>query len=118
MNRRPSRRIFLQSTAAVAVTAATCGSGFSLAAEAKPPKFRKAVKYGMIGEGKSIREKFDLIKSLGFEGVEVDAPGGLDKQEALAAAKGAGIQIHGVIDAVHWQTSLSDPDSAVREKGL
>ena len=118
MNRRPSRRTFLQSSTAIAIATAACESGFSLAAEAKPPKFRKAVKYGMIGEGKSIREKFDLIKSLGFEGVEVDAPGGLDKQEALTAANGAGIQIHGVIDAVHWQTRLSDPDAAVRERGL
>ena len=106
MNRRPSRRTFLHSTAAAAALSATA-SGFSLAAEAKPPKFRKAVKYGMIGEGKSIREKFDLIKSLGFEGVEVDAPGGrggLDKQETLDASKASGIVIHGVIDAVHWKT--------------
>ena len=117
MSRGPSRRTFLHhSAAALAVTA--FAGGVLRAAERKPAKFRKAVKYGMIGEGKSIREKFDLIKSLGFEGVEVDAPGGLDKQEALAAAKGAGIQIHGVIDAVHWQTRLSDPDAAVREKGL
>ena len=72
----------------------------------------------MIGEGKTIREKFELIKSIGFEGVEVDAPGDVDKQEALEASKSTGIVIHGVIDTIHWQTRLSDPDPAVRDKGL
>jgi hexulose-6-phosphate isomerase len=117
-----SRRTFLQNTSAAAALAAAAALSPDLlrAADPKPArrKFRKAVKFGMIGEGKSIREKFELIKSLGFEGVEVDAPGAIDKQEALAASKATGIVIHGVIDAVHWQTRLSDPDEAVRERGL
>jgi hexulose-6-phosphate isomerase len=72
----------------------------------------------MIAEGKTIKEKFDLIKSIGFEGVEVDAPGGVDKQEAMEASKATGIVIHGVIDATHWKDRLSDPDAAVRDKAL
>lgn len=118
MNRRSTRRSFLQTSALFAGAAYVAGTSDALA-ESKPrPRFRKAVKYGMIGEGKTIEDKFALIKSLGFEGVEVDAPGGIDKQQALAAMKATGIQIHGVIDSVHWQTRLSDPDAAVREKGL
>jgi hexulose-6-phosphate isomerase len=127
MNTQPTRRTFLRATAVA--TAATSAFGVAsqsslLAAPAEdktPPakkRFRKAVKYGMIGEGKTVQEKFELIKSLGFEGVEVDAPGGIDKQEAMEAAKATGIVIHGVIDATHWKVRLSDPDAAVREKGL
>jgi L-ribulose-5-phosphate 3-epimerase len=121
MSRPPSRRTFLRNSTAIAATAAyvvAANGVVARAAEHKPRKFRKAVKYGMIGEGKTIREKFDLVKSIGFEGVEINAPGGADKQEALAASKASGIAIHGVIDAVHWQTRLSDSDAAVREKGL
>jgi L-ribulose-5-phosphate 3-epimerase len=117
MNIHPSRRSFLRSTA---------GSGAALLAlpalaeNAKPAtkKFRKALKYGMIGEGKTVKEKFELIKSIGFEGVEIHSPGGVDKQEALDASKSTGVQIHGVLGAVHWKTRLSDPDPAVREEGL
>ncbi len=119
MTFRPSRRSFLQTTAFAAASIGAIGGGINLLAEeVKPRKFRKAVKFGMIGEGKTVQEKFELIKSIGFEGVEVDGPGGIDKREALEAATATGIQIHGVIDSVHWSTRLSDPDPMVREKGL
>ena len=88
------------------------------AAETAGPKLRKAVKYGMIREGKTIREKFELIKSLGFEGVELNSPSNIDRQEAVAARDATGIVIHGVIDSIHWNVRLSDPDPAVRAKGL
>jgi hexulose-6-phosphate isomerase len=129
MNIQPTRRTLLRATAAAATVAATVATASTLGispvaalAEDAPAqskkRFRKAVKYGMIGEGKTIKEKFELIKSLGYEGVEVDAPGGVDKQEAMEACKATGIVIHGCIDATHWKVRLSDPDAAVREKGL
>jgi hexulose-6-phosphate isomerase len=125
MNIQPTRRTFLRATAVASAGAAAVSTfGVSplaaLAEETTPAKkrFRKAVKFGMIGEGKTVKEKFELIKSLGYEGVEVDAPGGVDKQEAMEACKETGIVIHGVIDATHWKVRLSDPDPAVREKGL
>ena len=123
MTARPTRRAFLQNTAAASAAAAaalvaTGGGGAARAAQLEPLAFKKAVKFGMIGEGGTIKEKFEITKSLGFKGVELDAPGGVDKQEALDAAAATGIQIHGVVDSVHWSVRLSDPDAAVREKGL
>ena len=56
----------------------------------------------MIGDGKTVQEKFELIKKLGFEGVEIDSPSRLNLDEANAAQKATGIKIHGVIDSVHW----------------
>ena len=112
-----ARRDFLR--AAVAAGAATATTPyFASAAETAAPKLRKAVKYGMIREGKTIREKFELIKSLGFEGVELNSPSNIDRQEAVAARDATGIVIHGVIDSIHWNVRLSDPDPAVRAKGL
>ncbi len=110
---RIDRRTFLHST--LATTAALAAGA---AAEEKKPKLKLAVKYTMIQIKGSIEEKFELIKSLGFQGVEVDSPNNIDKDEAVKARDKTGIVIHGVIDSVHWQDTLSHPDEKVRAKGL
>ena len=90
-----------------------------LRASEKKHSLKKAVKFGMIKvSDASIADKFALIKSLGFEGVELDSPSNIDRDEARRAQDKTGIKIHGVIDSVHWQIRLSDPDSAVRAKGV
>ncbi|MCH8124043.1 MAG: sugar phosphate isomerase/epimerase [Bacteroidetes bacterium] len=79
---------------------------------------KKAVKFGMIEEDMTILQKFELLKSLGFDGVEMDSPSDLDVDEVVAARDTAGLPIHGVVDSVHWRQTLSDADPAVREAGL
>lgn len=107
------RREFLGAMLAASVR------GHALAAGEGTPRLKKAVKYGMIKvPNASVEEKFKLIKSLGFEGVEVDSPSNLNRDEALAASRATGIKIHGVIDSVHWNIRLSDPDATVRAKGV
>ncbi|MGD9721516.1 MAG: sugar phosphate isomerase/epimerase family protein [Pirellulales bacterium] len=119
MTSKQSRRDFLQKTSRGAL-ALGVGLAASQACAAEPRhSLKKAVKYGMIKvPGASIEEKFQLIKSLGFQGVEFDSPSDIDRQEAASAQQSTGIKIHGVIDSVHWQQRLSDPDAAVRAKGL
>jgi L-ribulose-5-phosphate 3-epimerase len=107
-----NRRTFLSASAA------TIFASSAFADTPKKPKLRKAVKYGMIGEGKTVQDKFELIKKIGFEGVEIDSPSGLNLKEANEAQKATGIKIHGVIDSVHWRDTLSHPDEKVRAKGL
>lgn len=109
------RRQFLHSSAGVSTLLA---SGLAFGADPKKPKLKKAVKFGMIGQGKNIQEKFQLIKNLGFQGVEIDSPSGLNLEEANEAQKATGIKIHGVIDSIHWRDTLSHPDEKVRAKGL
>jgi hexulose-6-phosphate isomerase len=109
------RRRFLKSTLA---TTAVLTAGGAVAAEEKKPKLKKALKYGMIKIKGSIQDKFELIKSLGFLGVEMDSPSDIDKDEAVKARDKTGIVIHGVIDSRHWKDTLSDPDEKVRAKGL
>jgi len=117
-----NRREFLQSTlatGAIGLLSAGPLSRLASAADDGKPKLKKAVKYGMIKvPGASIEEKFNLVKSLGFQGVEFDSPSDINRQEAAAAQAKTGIKIHGIIDSVHWQQRLSDPDAAVRAKGL
>jgi len=102
--------------------AALLGAGLDLrAADTRKPKLKKAVKYGMIGTGKTIKEKFELIKKLGFQGVEIDTPEGLpNRVELFMAQEETGIKVHGAIDSVHWgeRYRLSSPDEASRARGL
>lgn len=114
MTPRINRRSFLHST--LATTAALAAGGVH-AAEEKKPQLKKAVKYTMIRSGGSIEDKFNLIKSLGFLGVEVDSPSNIDKDEAVKARDKTGIAIHGVIDSIHWNVRLSSPDAGVRNGG-
>lgn len=114
MIHKTDRRSFLQSSlAAIALTGSR-----AFADEANKPKLKKAVKYGMIRIKGSIQEKFELIKSLGFQGVEMDSPSIINREEAVAARDKTGIVIHGVVDSIHWNVRLSDPDPAIRAKGL
>lgn len=122
-----TRRTFLAASATAAAGAALstlAANGRHAAAaalrtdDAKQPRLKKAVKFGMIGIDGSIEDKFALIKELGFDGVEMDSPSGVDKAEAVRARDKTGIEIHGVVDSIHWNTRLSDPDPAVRAKGL
>jgi hexulose-6-phosphate isomerase len=79
---------------------------------------KKAVKFGMVEEEFSIVDKFRLLKTLGFDGVEMDSPSDLDRDEVIRARDETGLSIHGVVDSVHWNKTLSDPDPAVRAEGL
>jgi hexulose-6-phosphate isomerase len=121
MNQNTSRRGFLKGTLAGAVGIGAAqllpGSAWAQQQE-KPMGFKKAVKFTMIKTNGSIEDKFNLIKSLGFDGVEMDSPSDVNVQEAVAAQEKTGIKIHGVIDSIHWKDRLSSPDAAVRARGL
>jgi L-ribulose-5-phosphate 3-epimerase len=114
------RRDFLKSTVGLSLAASPLASmNFAQAAEAKsPPDLKYAVKIGMIGEGKTFEEKFALIKSIGFDGVELNSPEDVNFEEAAQAAEKTGIKIHGIVDSIHWKIRLSDPDPAIRAQGL
>jgi hexulose-6-phosphate isomerase len=109
-----SRRQFIHSSAL-----ATLGLGFSLhAQETKPLPIKLSLKYNMVKFDADLAKSFAMLKEIGYDGVELDSPGGQDKKAALAASKSTGLPIHGVVDSIHWRTRLSDPDEAVREKAL
>src|SRR5262245_14192501 len=81
-------------------------------------KFKKAVKIGMVKAGESLLEKFQLLKELGFDGVELDSPSGVTVEEAKRCIGETGLNVPGVVDSVHWQQRLSDPSEEVQAKGL
>jgi len=86
-----------------------------------PPADRpiyKSIKMGMFNEPIPLLEKFKVMRDLGLDGAELNSPGGENKEEALQASRELDFPIHGVVDSIHWGTRLSDPDPAIREKGL
>lgn len=113
------RRSFLKkSTGIVALSSFSAPWVWSRSLAARPAgTIKKAVKFGMIKEPISILEKFNLLKELGFDGVELDSPSNLDEQEVIDARAASGLPIHGVVDSVHWKETLSHGDPAIRDKG-
>lgn len=111
------RRTFLQSAGVTLAAVGVLSSGSSFAGE-RDRIMKKAVKWGMIQIKGSVLDKFKLMKELGFDGMELDAPSSLDKDEVLRARDETGMPIHGVVDSVHWQDTLSHPDAQVRARGV
>lgn len=125
MNRPATRRSFLKAASAVAATTAIACSTTATAADddpaagaATPNGFKKSVKIGMVNVPGSLREKMQVLKELGYDGVELNSPGGPTAEEVKEAIDATGLPVHGVVDSVHWNSRLSDPDAAVRAKGL
>jgi len=97
--------------------AATAGLIAGKAATAKPA-LKIALKYGMIGGGGSVEDRFRRALACGFQGLEMDSPADINRAEVVKARDATGMVIHGVVDSIHWKDTLSSPDEAVRARGL
>lgn len=113
---------------AASAAAAMLGTGRALArADAETDKpliggtrraFKKAVMWDMIQGGDTVLEKFQILRDAGFDGVEMNSPGGPPNDEIKRACDKTGMLVEGVVDSVHWKITLSHPDAHVREAGL
>ncbi|MEM0898276.1 MAG: sugar phosphate isomerase/epimerase family protein [Verrucomicrobiota bacterium] len=114
------RRHFLVTSAAWTSASLISGSttqGTESAGEGKG-RILKSIKFGMLREALSVEDKFRLLQDLGFDGVELNSPGGVDKKEALTASEKLEFPIHGVVNSIHWKIRLSSPEKGTREEGL
>lgn len=92
-----SRRTLLKQLAAGAAAVA-----LPAALQAVPPeqgRYRKAVKFRMVQGDMSVREKFELLAELGFEGTEIHVTEKLDRDEAKQASEATGVRIHGFLNS-------------------
>lgn len=116
------RRRFLQLAAAGAagagLTANVAPLGSWAGSPPALPRLQKALKYTMVDVEGTVAEKFAMIRDLGYDGIEMESPNDLDPEEVRAASDSTGLPIHGVVDSVHWQMTLSDPDPDVRLAGV
>jgi hexulose-6-phosphate isomerase len=120
-----NRRDMLCRTAAVgmALGAGAMASKSTAGMRAKPKKITrqpifKSLKFGMIREELSILDKFKLVQGLGYDGVELNSPGGENKEECLEASQKTGLPIHGVVDSKHWSVRATEADPERRKQCL
>lgn len=121
-NRRVgNRRDFIRGTAGIIAGAAIVGNARPAAAAIEAGggrKIFKAAKWDMIQIPGGIEEKFALQKELGFDGMELVSPSGLNPAEVRAASEATGMPVHGVVDMRHWEIRLSSPDATQRDEGV
>lgn len=117
-----NRRQFVRTSATAIATAIVAGSKTPLFAA--PDDFDigrhiyKSLKWGMIRTEGTVLDKFRLLKELGYDGVELDSPEGVDKKEALDASRKTGLPIEGIVNSTHWKIRHSDPNPEVRAQAV
>lgn len=114
MDHAMTRRDFVKITGSAAAVTAL---GVPAIGDEAPRAIRKAVKLGMVQVDGSLLDKFTLLKQLGFDGVEPSSPNNHDNDEMIAARDATGLDIHGVVNSLHWKKPFSSPDPAIRAAG-
>jgi L-ribulose-5-phosphate 3-epimerase len=80
---------------------------------------RKGICFGCLPKELSVEEKLALAARAGYHGVEVNGmESAQEREEVLAAARKAGIELPSVMGGGHWQYPLSSGDETVRQQGL
>lgn len=123
MNDPLNRRNFLKTSGRLAALGALSTLAPAIQTQAdkaarRKRDLKKAVNLGMVAGKGSVLDKFKLLKQIGFDGVELNRPGGPPAAEILKARDATGLLVANVIDSVHWHDTLSDPNPEVRARGL
>ena len=115
-----NRKSFLKSaaliTGAATIVHPTLSASVSQAKSTSKVTLKKSLGFGMIKEELSLTDKFKLVKDLGFDGVELNSPIELNKNEILEAKAKSGIELPSMVNKDHWKMPLTDPDPEVRKK--
>lgn len=98
-------------------------SAFAAAAAAPAAASRLPIKKGiltsMLPKDLSWKDKFQLAKDVGFEGIEGQTEEDTAVEaEMRKASEATGMPIHSVMNMLHWQFPLSSSDPAAVEKSL
>ena len=101
LTRRQVMRIGAGAVAGAALSARAAGDRPNPGSKAA--LYKKAVMWDMIKAGKTVREKFEVIKEAGFDGVEMNSPGGPPNDDIKRACEDTGILIEGMVDSFHWR---------------
>jgi L-ribulose-5-phosphate 3-epimerase len=116
-----SRRDFLR-IGGVAFSAAALARFTSLPLSAATPdslegRIFKTLKIGMVQVPGTLVEKFQVVRDVGFHGIELDSPG-VTVEETKHAIAETGLPVDGTVCSTHWRVRHSDPDPEVRARAL
>ncbi|MGI9470313.1 MAG: sugar phosphate isomerase/epimerase family protein [Rubripirellula sp.] len=78
----------------------------------------KSLKWNMVKLPGSVLDQFATLKRLGYDGVELDSPGGIPIHDAVNASQKVGLPIEGIVNSTHWRTRHSDPNPVVRAQAI
>lgn len=112
------RRNFMKSAAAVAGLSVLPSFAAATAPQVetvKNKKLKKGLGYGMITADIPLLDKFKMVKDIGFDGIEFNAPVDIPISELLDAKNKTGIELPSVVNKDHWSKPLSDPDPKIRQ---
>jgi len=108
------RRAFLETAAAASALAALRPRPAAAAGG-----IRKAVLLSMLPKELAFRERFQLARDVGFEGIEIGTVTDAAEAEAIQdASSKTGLVIHSVMNSEHWRSPLSSADPAVVAKSV
>src|SRR5258706_4566031 len=108
------RRAFLGSAAALSALAA-----LRPRAAAASGRQKKAVLLYMLPKEMSYRDRFQLARDVGFEGIEIGTESDPRVAEEIrSASAGTGLRVHSVMNSDHWKFPLSSADPAVVGKSV
>jgi len=80
---------------------------------------KKGILTSMLPAKMSWKEKFQLAKDVGFEGIEGQTTEDAAEESALRqASEATGMPIHSVMNMAHWQYPLSSSDPAAVERSM
>lgn len=91
-----NRRDFMMSAGLAATAGVMLHTSRTAHAGAFTGKIKKAVKYGMIKDGNTPLEKLQVLKDLGYDGVEPSF-NEVDMTELAKASEATGIPVHGIV---------------------
>ena len=76
MSPLPRRSLLSAAAAATLAPRTLARSAVPAVRVARAPELLFAVKYGMVGGGGTMTERFTRVRDLGFDGIELDSPNG------------------------------------------
>ncbi|MBC7287943.1 MAG: sugar phosphate isomerase/epimerase [Armatimonadetes bacterium] len=80
---------------------------------------KKGICYACLPASLPPRERLELAKEAGIEGIEIPQFDTQEEVEQIAElAADVGIEIHSVMAGTHWRLPLSSADEQVREQGV
>jgi L-ribulose-5-phosphate 3-epimerase len=96
----PDRRSFVTASALALGSAALPMFPPIVQAETAPRRFRKALKYSMVKEpGLSVKETFQMLKDIGFEGTELVTADRPQRDVFREAIDATGLVVHGIVNS-------------------
>src|SRR5258708_6370388 len=105
-----TRRTLLATAAAAAAAAQTSATRLPI---------KKGVLVSMLPEKLSMRDRFQMAKDTGFQGVECQTVEDIAVEDDIRkASEATGVPIHSVMNMLHWQFPLSSSDAEAVQKSV